>query len=191
MSALNLRCKGGSMRFDAAKTAPVRWKNGGGLTRELAVKKEQGHLIWRISLADIRQDGPFSAFPGLARIHIIIRGAGLDLIGSAQQLKARPLQPLRFDGGAAFAARLEGGPCQAFNVMYDPACTAADARVIPEGPIEAEAGEVIFVVCGSLSLGRQETLGAGQGAVLEAPATGRLTGGSAIAVRFTAPQEGL
>ncbi|MFQ9621820.1 MAG: HutD family protein [Enterobacteriaceae bacterium] len=39
------------------------WKNGQGVTREVARYPEAGEYDWRISLATIRQPGPFSAFP--------------------------------------------------------------------------------------------------------------------------------
>ena len=82
------------MRFDAAKAAPVPWKNGGGTTRELSVHQAGGRMAWRLSLADIGRDGPFSGFPGLMRIHTIVAGNGLRLSNDSTELQARPLQRL-------------------------------------------------------------------------------------------------
>ena len=46
------------------------WKNGGGTTTEVAVSPEGAgldHFDWRISMARVEQDGPFSTFPGIDR----------------------------------------------------------------------------------------------------------------------------
>ena len=47
------------------------WKNGGGVTREIAKGAAAGpddDWGWRISIAEVERDGPFSTFPG-ACIH--------------------------------------------------------------------------------------------------------------------------
>ena len=46
------------------------WKNGGGETVEIAVSPEGAALSefdWRISMATVATDGPFSIFPGIDR----------------------------------------------------------------------------------------------------------------------------
>ena len=88
------------MRISALTARAVPWKNGGGVTRELAVHEQDGCMVWRLSLADIAQSGPFSAFPGLARIHCVVEGAGHTLSNESTRLEARPLEPLCFDGAA-------------------------------------------------------------------------------------------
>ncbi|MFT3672511.1 HutD family protein [Aestuariivirga sp.] len=57
----------------------VPWNNGGGITHEVAREDEDGKLHWRLSLAEVGRDGPFSLFPGLARILTVIDGVGMDL----------------------------------------------------------------------------------------------------------------
>ena len=39
------------------------WKNGGGQTTELVRNSPDGDYSWRLSLADIDLNGPFSSFP--------------------------------------------------------------------------------------------------------------------------------
>ncbi len=53
------------------------WKNGGGITHEIARKDDGNGLLWRLSIAEVASDGPFSAFTGLSRILTVIDGAGL------------------------------------------------------------------------------------------------------------------
>jgi len=174
------------MRISALSAQPVPWKNGGGVTRELAVHQENGQMIWRLSLADIEQSGPFSAFPGLARIHCIVEGAGHILSNSGTRLEARPLHPLRFDGGLELECRLRDGRCKAFNVIYDPARVTAEAGILRDGTLPAVAGRhVLFVVAGSLEIAGKGHFSPGEGIVIENAASGAVSeGGVVIQLRF-------
>lgn len=65
------------------------WKNGGGVTREVAAVPEQAGLdsfVWRVSIADVAQAGPFSRFAGIDRTLVLLSGAGmlLDEIGEPE-----------------------------------------------------------------------------------------------------------
>ncbi|WP_264211926.1 HutD/Ves family protein [Leisingera thetidis] len=174
------------MRISALAARPVSWKNGGGVTRELALREKDGQMIWRLSLADITRDGPFSAFPGLARIHCIVEGDGHTLSNSKTRLEARPLEPLSFDGGLQLETRLRNGPCKAFNVIYDPARVTASAGILGACDVPAVNGvHVLFVVSGSLDLGEAGRFIAGEGIVTENTATGAIShGGVVIQVQF-------
>lgn len=174
------------MRFSALTAQPLPWKNGGGVTRELASHAVDGKLAWRLSLADITRNGPFSVFPGLARIHCIVEGAGHTLSNETTRLEARPLEPLCFDGGADLDCLLRDGPCRAFNVIYDPEKVTAEPRVLAEGPVpDAEGRQVLFVVSGSLDMAGTNRLGPGEGVVTESAANALVTGGGAVVqVRF-------
>src|ERR1700720_3517473 len=63
------------------------WKNGGGSTTEIAAAPEGASLDifdWRISMARVASDGPFSDFPGIDRTLAVVSGHGLALtIGDA------------------------------------------------------------------------------------------------------------
>jgi hypothetical protein len=45
----------------------VRWKNGAGWTREIVRVPDREDWDWRLSIAEIEQDAPFSVFPGIDR----------------------------------------------------------------------------------------------------------------------------
>lgn len=127
---------------NADEIAPVPWKNGGGLTRELlrwppADTGTAAHDLqsppWtlRLSLADITRDGPFSPFPGVVRWFCVLEGDGVELAlpAGAQQLRPGDA-PLRFDGADAPGCRLLGGPTRDLNLMLqgaDGALVAAPA----------------------------------------------------------------
>lgn len=117
------------------------WKNGGGLTREIASREASGALHWRLSIADVDKDGPFSAFPGLSRILTVIEGHGMDLHTPTETLAARPLQPLAFAGDVPVQGELRDGPVRNFNLIYDanqvtPTVTVLNAsQQLPESPL--------------------------------------------------------
>ncbi len=97
------------------------WKNGGGTTREVARVPETGDIEWRLSVAEVAGDGPFSVFEGLDRILVLLSGAGMDLHFDEPRHVER-LRPLRdvkaFPGEAAVHATLVDGPTTDLNLMW-------------------------------------------------------------------------
>ena len=54
--------------------------NGRGTTTELAREDApDGTMLWRLSAADVIEDGPFSTLPGIDRILLLTEGEGFDL----------------------------------------------------------------------------------------------------------------
>lgn len=118
------------------------WKNGGGITREVALRTNDAGFLWRLSIADVAIDGPFSPFPDRHRILTVIEGQGITLTDTTtgDVLTAVPLQPVRFRGDQQIDATLIDGAIRDFNVMYDPDRVVADVRVIrTNGPVSATA----------------------------------------------------
>ena len=78
------------------------WKNGQGSTTELAVEPPGATLddfLWRVSIAELRAPGPFSAFPGYDRIITQLDGPPMTLThGREQPVVLRPLVPHAFSG---------------------------------------------------------------------------------------------
>lgn len=99
---------------------PAPWKNGGGVTREIALCTDEMGMIWRLSLADVAAAGPFSIFPGLARVLTVIEGKGLRLRHAGGVIEALPHMPVRFSGDAPIECDLIDGPVRDFNLIYDP-----------------------------------------------------------------------
>ena len=106
---------------DVAGAAPVPWKNGGGVTRELLkLPADAGADDWtlRISVADIDADGPFSPFPGISRCFAVLTGAGVRLRWPARAQHVHVGDaPLHFDGADAPDCTLFDGPTRDLNVM--------------------------------------------------------------------------
>jgi len=108
--------------LDLQATPAVPWRNGAGVTRELAVQPPGAALDfdWRASVAEIGHDAPFSAFPGIDRCIVLLRGAGMRLSsadGRIDERLAYAHQPFHFPGDEALRAELLAGPCRDFNVM--------------------------------------------------------------------------
>jgi environmental stress-induced protein Ves len=105
----------------AADRIATPWKNGGGVTREVAVFPPGAAMDafeWRVSLAEIAADGAFSTFPGVDRVLTVIEGQGLmlDVGGRLLALDAAS-PPLAFAGDAEVSARLTDGPIRDLNLM--------------------------------------------------------------------------
>jgi len=108
-------------RILASDIPPTPWKNGGGVTREIATGGAAGPDAgwgWRVSLAEVAQDGPFSSFPEVDRTIAVIAGAAMDLVrADGSTLALEPFQPVSFAGEEALSGRLRGGPVRDLNVM--------------------------------------------------------------------------
>jgi environmental stress-induced protein Ves len=81
------------------------WKNGKGETVEIAVFPESASVDtfdWRISMAPVVSDGPFSIFPGIDRTLSILTGDGmmLSVEGMAPTILGRKSVPFSFAGDA-------------------------------------------------------------------------------------------
>jgi hypothetical protein len=98
------------------------WKNGAGSTTEIAAAPPGATLDsfdWRISLATLSHDGPFSLFPDVERTLALVEGAG-----AAFRVDGRPGyamsedEPIfEFSGDSEIEATRIDGTTTAFNVM--------------------------------------------------------------------------
>ena len=142
----------------------VPWRNGGGFTREFVrepMADEQFH--WRVSVAEVADDGPFSSFDGYDRILVLLGGEGMDLYFSESQetLHLRSLfDVVSFAGEAAVRASLLDGPTTDLNLIWLRGDRRATATVCV---VEAAMGwgghpaetVVAYVAGGSLSAASQ------------------------------------
>lgn len=112
-------------RFADAETMP--WLGGGGITHELARHPADGAFDWRLSVAEVGQDGPFSSLPGVDRVIVLCSQGRMTLNG-------HPLQrfsPYAFDGATEISCAVPDGPTRDFNVMTRRGvCSATVATVV-------------------------------------------------------------
>ncbi|MEU0392908.1 HutD family protein [Streptomyces sp. NPDC006208] len=174
----------------AAGRTAVPWKNGGGVTREIAVSPAGAPMDdfdWRISLADVRADGPFSAFPDVDRTLTVVEGAGMDLTVGGEYLRVgERCAPHDFPGDVATAGRLLEGPVVNLNVMYRRGRVTALTSVVRGAlllPVPADAAVVVVALDGTTLLGADEpvTLDPYDAAVLDrSPGVLRTDGHAAV-----------
>ncbi|HJT98716.1 MAG TPA: HutD family protein [Rhodanobacteraceae bacterium] len=145
-------------RLRATDYQRVRWKNDGGWTTEIARDPEDpaADFRWRISIAEIESDGPFSEFPGVARELMLLAGNGIELdIDDAPPLRlTERFQRVRFEGESRVDCRLVAGPTRDFNVMTRRGAVRSESIARPlVGPMvlfpEAGAVWLVHVFSGS------------------------------------------
>jgi len=99
----------------------VPWKNGKGETTELAINQggSMAQFEWRISIASVVEDGPFSDFSGYMRHLVLIDGAGIDLhhAGGGIDTLDKLLAIAAFEGGCKTFGTLKSGPIIDFNLI--------------------------------------------------------------------------
>jgi len=97
-----------------------RWRNGLGWTREILRVPDTDDWQVRLSIAEIEQDAAFSAFPGIERELVLLRGEGLRLRfdDGALHTLMPPHDRLRFAGEARVTGELVDGVAHDFNLMW-------------------------------------------------------------------------
>ncbi|SOZ19469.1 HutD/Ves family protein [Cupriavidus taiwanensis] len=101
------------------------WKNGGGFTRLLAELDNE----WRVSLANVDANGPYSRFEGMTRLSLVIEGNGVVLRSEDAVVALEHHVPTLYDGSLDWTASLLDGPVVALNIM------AHTGRYLPSASI--------------------------------------------------------
>lgn len=152
------------MILRAAERVAVPWKNGGGLTREVAVFPPGSTLedfAWRVSLAEIRSGGPFSSFPGVDRQMAVLAGRLTLAIEGGESLDLSPdSPPLGFAGEARVVAQPVGRLVIDLNVMTRRGRFSACLRrcvARTEQPLTFTADATLLIALSELTLRWQAT----------------------------------
>lgn len=105
------------------------WRNGGGVSHEIAWHPEED---WRLGLAEIVRDGPFSDYSGFDRTLTIAEGRGLWL-----NEHALDSTPFTFRGEEAIVARVTTGPLVVVNAITRRSRMGHEVRRLPAlGPLD-------------------------------------------------------
>jgi uncharacterized protein len=99
----------------------TRWKNGLGWTREITrYPNGAENWSWRLSIAEVDKDGPFSTFENIDREIVLLSGEGMRLnFADGESISLNPPHDKhRFSGELAISAELINGPTQDFNAMW-------------------------------------------------------------------------
>lgn len=111
------------IRYASLRAEP--WRNGGGVTRELASHPTpagggtapDGDWDWRVSIAEISRAGAFSTFHGMDRVLTVIDGELLLLTVDGADHPLERYRPFRFPGDAEATAALPTGDIRDLNVI--------------------------------------------------------------------------
>jgi environmental stress-induced protein Ves len=113
-------------RLTPAGYRSMPWRNGGGTTTELVIAPEGASVsaerfLYRVSIADVASDGPFSRFDGYDRHIMLLGGAGITLdCGAHGRIDLRaPFEPHAFSGDWDVEGTLVAGAVRDFNLMVD------------------------------------------------------------------------
>lgn len=128
---------------------PEPWKNGGGVTRTLSVDTAGQPPRWRVSVADIDRDGPYSRFPGYDRVSVVLTGGGVELVAEgadvadvadAERITLAPGVATAFAGDAGFQSRLLNGPVRVLNLFVLRGAAVASVLCVGGGQSAVQAG---------------------------------------------------
>jgi len=116
--------------LDPARYVRVPWKNGGGVTVDIAFDGD----VWRFSRTPITAPGAFSDYTGFDRLQVLIAGSGLVLQTPSGEIDVRrPFRPVRFAGETPIVSRLEAGPVEVINLMGERSKVRINLAVLEAG----------------------------------------------------------
>jgi uncharacterized protein len=100
----------------------TRWKNGLGLTRQVAIHPlgaTAANFDWRISIARLDQSAAFSPYPGIERCLAVLEGEmRLQRDSYAPLTLTCDSPPVYFSGETASSGEVVSGPVLDLNIMY-------------------------------------------------------------------------
>jgi environmental stress-induced protein Ves len=159
------------------------WKNGAGITQTVLVDQDL-QPGWRVSVAAIDRDAPFSVFPGMDRFLAPLTPYGIQLAIGDQRIHVPQYSVAKFDGGEKSACMgvVEAG--RDLNLMVDrhlwrgsimamqvevqasiPSTTDGETIVFaPAGGIQTELGPL--GIDDAIALGSRDTSISGSATIL-------------------------
>ena len=100
------------------------WRNGAGTTTELVKRDlpeeyDGSGFAWRLSMAEVVDDGYFSNFEYYDRTLVLLNGNGITLHHNKDQsdILSKPLELANFRGESTTYATLHDGAIKDFNIM--------------------------------------------------------------------------
>ena len=131
-------------RFSEHRAMP--WANGLGTSYEVASDRNaDGEWTWRVAIAPVVEDGPFSSLSGVERELVVIEGNGMVLDVDGKSVECMPSQVVRFFGDSTTFARLVDGPVVDLGLMTVRGSIAGSMVVITDAG-EEFASDVIVAV---------------------------------------------
>ena len=137
----------------------VPWANGRGTTAIVARMPDTDEWSWRLSLADVVEDGPFSSLPGIDRWIAVARGGRMALqCGAPDGFMSTVLDETHgavpFSGDGDTSCRVLDGPLVDVNLMLRRGHTTGELDVHELGAGErwSCAARAVVVLSGRVEL---------------------------------------
>jgi environmental stress-induced protein Ves len=122
------------------------WANGRGTSYEIASdRNESGEWTWRLAMAPVNEDGPFSRIECVNRSLAVVEGAGMRLSVDRKKLQCLPMQVVRFRGDAITEAALTDGPIMDINLMVRRQEADGEMAIVSDAGILAGASIIVAV----------------------------------------------
>jgi environmental stress-induced protein Ves len=122
------------------------WANGRGTSYEIASdRNESGEWTWRLAMAPVNEDGPFSRIECVNRFLAVVDGAGMLLSVDRKKLPCLPMQVVRFRGDAITDATLTDGPIMDINLMVRRKEADGEMAIVSDAGILAGASIIVAV----------------------------------------------
>ncbi|WP_052215551.1 HutD/Ves family protein [Sphingomonas sp. ERG5] len=127
----------------AADRVARPWKNGGGVTRDICTfpaGSTMDDFDWRLSMAEVREAGPFSSFADIDRTLMVLQGR-LELdFGAGEPVTLTPETAAHpFPGDVAVNGKPVDGPVTDLNLMVRRGLFTGAIRHQPAGTIRIAA----------------------------------------------------
>lgn len=179
----------GTRLLPAHNRRPRPWRNGGGVTHDVAVFPEGASdedFLWRASIATIAAAGPFSSFPGVERTLLLLRGELVVALGGTEHRLHPGSAALPFAGEEAVSAYPAGEACTVLNIMVrrDRASAGID---LPPATRSTSATALLILATGPASIAVSKdvfALSVDDALLLDRPADPPSINGPVIAVEF-------
>ena len=134
------------------------WANGRGSTKEIAAYPSGEAWVWRLSLADVNEDGPFSQLPDTDRSLVVAMGKGMRLsVEGSDTKEVGTFESVSFAGDLPTSAELLDGPVRDLNLMLRRTQESRRPHLEVRGFAKGEAVELedavaLVVLRGALTL---------------------------------------
>lgn len=142
----------GPILLPAAEREARAWKNGAGLTRDVISMPPGSGLEdfgWRLSIAEVDADGPFSIFEGVQR-HMLVLAGSLELQGPGVDKTLRAGgPPFAFSGEIPVHGSPLDGPVRDLNLMVRIGQFDGELATIHSGIWRSGDADTVIVAPGS------------------------------------------
>ena len=133
-----------AQRFSEHLVMP--WANGKGTSYEIASDRDASNQwSWRVAIAPVVEDGPFSSLPGIDRQLVVVDGNGMVLEVDGSAVECLSGQVVSFSGDATTSARLIDGPVIDVGLMTVNGLYAGSISVVTDVGSVIESDLIVAV----------------------------------------------